>query len=501
MATAVFITIAASALLFTGYGAAQGANMLQNPGFESTYLPFNGDAKQLLAPGWTPWNKAAPPGSPTYMNNAPDYRASTARVHEGQAAQEFFTFYATHDGGLYQQVKVGVGAQVRFSVWVSVWSTLYDDPSRSEIPGGVKVQIGIDPNGGTDGAAASGIVWSTAEEFYDQFKALTVDATAQADTVTVFVRSTVSQPVKHSNVFVDDGSLVVTGGPTPLPPSQTALPTATTTPAPPLAPTAAAPTNTPIPIAASVTPPFRPSPTREGTIPPTLSGPTNTPLPIFVTFTPGPSPTPSATPVVSPTPISSEFPFTFRYVVKAGDTLSDLAQKYDSDVDAIVSVNGITDVGLIYVGQVLDLPTRTPVYAATVTPYPSATPQPVTGGGGPTGLIGPTNNGIGTYIVQPGEDLAKIAALYHTTPLALARLNGIVNPSLVFVGQILVVPGPGNNVGGKPPVTPARTHVVQPGENLYRISLKYGVTMDALMRANGLLNPNLIYVGQTLQIP
>lgn len=45
------------------------------------------------------------------------------------------------------------------------------------------------------------------------------------------------------------------------------------------------------------------------------------------------------------------------------------------------------------------------------------------------------------------------------------------------------------------------THVVQPGENLYRISLKYGVTMAALSQANGITNPNHIYVGQRLTIP
>ncbi len=45
------------------------------------------------------------------------------------------------------------------------------------------------------------------------------------------------------------------------------------------------------------------------------------------------------------------------------------------------------------------------------------------------------------------------------------------------------------------------SHVVAPGENLFRIALRYGVTLDALMRANGIVNPNLIFVGQVLRIP
>jgi len=72
------------------------------------------------------------------------------------------------------------------------------------------------------------------------------------------------------------------------------------------------------------------------------------------------------------------------------------------------------------------------------------------------------------------------------------------------------VPGPGNNYpgGSVPPTvipTPVgfsgQTHVVAPGENLFRISLRYNVSLDALMRANGIVNPNLIYVGQVLRIP
>jgi len=54
-----------------------------------------------------------------------------------------------------------------------------------------------------------------------------------------------------------------------------------------------------------------------------------------------------------------------------------------------------------------------------------------------------------------------------------------------------------------PPTTPpaVRTHVVQPGENLYRIGLRYGVSWPKIAAANGLVYPYRIYVGQTLIIP
>ena len=45
------------------------------------------------------------------------------------------------------------------------------------------------------------------------------------------------------------------------------------------------------------------------------------------------------------------------------------------------------------------------------------------------------------------------------------------------------------------------THTVQPGENLFRIALRYNLTWDVLARANGIFNPNLIFPGQVLRIP
>jgi LysM repeat protein len=88
-------------------------------------------------------------------------------------------------------------------------------------------------------------------------------------------------------------------------------------------------------------------------------------------------------------------------------------------------------------------------------------------------------------------------------------LNKIVNPNLIFPGQVLQVSGAvqptpptpqPTQVPAQPPSRPG-THVVQPGENLFRISLQYNLTWDVLARANGIFNPNLIFPGQVLVIP
>src|SRR5262245_28469699 len=209
---------------------AQGANLLQNPGFEGTYVAFNGDQTRAVAPGWSAWNLTRKPGDPGFSNLQPNYRAAAnpKRIHGGSSAQEFFTFFATHTGGVFQQVTVTPGSKLRFSAFVNVWSTALDDPDKS--PEGQRsrygIRVGIDPNGGTDGGTAS-IVWSESQEFFDEYRELSVEAIASGNTITVFVESAPKEPVKNNNTYVDDASLVVTGQPsgepTQAPPTQ--LPT------------------------------------------------------------------------------------------------------------------------------------------------------------------------------------------------------------------------------------------------------------------------------------
>jgi LysM repeat protein len=98
--------------------------------------------------------------------------------------------------------------------------------------------------------------------------------------------------------------------------------------------------------------------------------------------------------------------------------------------------------------------------------------------------------------VQPGENLFRIALHYGMTYHALAAANGIVNPDLIYVGQSLTIPA---EVPSEP--TGERIHVVQPGENLFRIALKYGTTVEAIAVANGISDVHIIYSGQSLVIP
>ena len=94
-----------------------------------------------------------------------------------------------------------------------------------------------------------------------------------------------------------------------------------------------------------------------------------------------------------------------------------------------------------------------------------------------------------THIVQYGETLSSIATQYGTTYQALASLNGLSNPNMIYAGQVLKV---------NEKVSTTRTYTVRSGDNLSSIASKLGTTYQALAQRNGLSNPNLIYPGQTL---
>jgi lipoprotein-anchoring transpeptidase ErfK/SrfK len=106
------------------------------------------------------------------------------------------------------------------------------------------------------------------------------------------------------------------------------------------------------------------------------------------------------------------------------------------------------------------------------------------------------------HIVRPGENLFRIALRYGMTTQTVAAANGIVNPHRVYVGQRLVIPGHGNTPSTHPQPTPSgQTYTVRRGDTLSSIARRYGVSTWALARANGIRNPAFIYVGQVLRIP
>jgi LysM repeat protein len=164
------------------------------------------------------------------------------------------------------------------------------------------------------------------------------------------------------------------------------------------------------------------------------------------------------------------------HIVQPGENLFRIAQRYGVTVSALAAANGLNNVSLIYVGQRLTIP----------------------------GSSGQTSPGsapaAGIHVVQRGENLYRIALKYGVTYQTLAAANGIANPNHVYVGQRLVIPGQSSPPAPQPAPS-GQTYVVQRGDTLSSIALRHGVTTWALAQLNGIQNPSLIYVGQVLRIP
>lgn len=153
------------------------------------------------------------------------------------------------------------------------------------------------------------------------------------------------------------------------------------------------------------------------------------------------------------------------HVVKSGDTLWNLAKKYNTSVNELKKLNNLNSNSLS-IGQVLYLPTE----ETSVTEGEDI-----------------------TYTVKSGDTLYKIAANYNTTVDNLKKLNNLTSNNL-SIGQVLYI--------SKSPQQDDSTnqYIVKSGDNLYSISKLYGVSVNELKQANGLTS-NLLTVGQVLKIP
>ena len=175
-------------------------------------------------------------------------------------------------------------------------------------------------------------------------------------------------------------------------------------------------------------------------------------------------------------------------VVRAGQTLSEIAAANGTTVDRLAALNHLDDPNRIYAGQ------RIRVRPASSAPSRSVhRAQPV------------------LHRILYGETLTGIAARFGTTIRALVVRNHLTDASRIYAGQVLRISGghrqarrasgrPGN---ASPPAGQPRSivHVVRAGETLSGIAVRYRVTLDAIAAANRLVDPSFIRTGQQLRIP
>jgi LysM repeat protein len=137
-------------------------------------------------------------------------------------------------------------------------------------------------------------------------------------------------------------------------------------------------------------------------------------------------------------------------------------------------------------------PAETPVPTPVPTEVPTPAPPPVP----TTPVVVAPAGGETTYVVQPGDRLYRIALRFGVDYRVLAAHNNIVNPNRIYPGQVLRIP-----TGGQTPPGKEILYTVQPGDNLFRIALRYNMNYLYLASYNGIANPHQIRVGQVIRIP
>ncbi len=209
---------------------------LNNNGFEGGFSSRSGDGQVNVGKGWEYWFQSGPGQEdghnwrPSYVGEVSSYLGGR-NVHSGGHSQKLGNRWAAHNAGLYQRVAVPRGSLVTFSAWTLIWSSSGDNNKVCQTPGNYRVMVGIDPTGGTNWAAGS-VRWSAAQSGCVTWLQSTVQATAEADAVTVFLRGQCDFPVPHNESVWDDACLSVVK-PTPRPtntPRPTSTPTVTPTP-------------------------------------------------------------------------------------------------------------------------------------------------------------------------------------------------------------------------------------------------------------------------------
>lgn len=171
--------------------------------------------------------------------------------------------------------------------------------------------------------------------------------------------------------------------------------------------------------------------------------------------------------------------------VRAGDTLSDIAERYGVSIGSLMRVNGLRDSNHVEAGQTLRLP---------------------------EGAAAGVTAGKGRHTVRSGDTLGAIALQYRVSERQLMVLNGLASADHVEKGQTLKLPSnavlPKPKTAAKPKLKPvpvkadpnATSHTVARGQTLTQIAKAYKVPVASLVSINSIANPNQVTVGTKLML-
>lgn len=150
------------------------------------------------------------------------------------------------------------------------------------------------------------------------------------------------------------------------------------------------------------------------------------------------------------------------YEVKAADSLYSLSRRFATTEETLISLNGLSSDRDLEVGQVLLVPRiDEDIYEV--------------------------------YVVEPGDSLYNIARRYHTTVAQLRSLNGVEGGRDLTVGRSVIVPRVDETI--------FETVVVETGDSLYSLSRRHGVSVSVLRILNRLAEARDLKVGEVILVP
>lgn len=164
-------------------------------------------------------------------------------------------------------------------------------------------------------------------------------------------------------------------------------------------------------------------------------------------------------------------PQTVPYIIRPGDTLYNLAQRFNTTVPAIISANPFINPQALTVGTQICIP-RQRIYPPC-----------------------PERN---YYFIKPGDTLYNIAQFFNVSLDDLLEANPGINPYDLRIGQVICIPL------ATPPVTcppGARSYIIKPGDTFYALARRFNTTVESLINLNPNINPNALLIGQRICIP
>lgn len=168
---------------------------------------------------------------------------------------------------------------------------------------------------------------------------------------------------------------------------------------------------------------------------------------------------------------------TIDYTVQSGNTLAEIASRYGTTAQEIADINGITNINLIYPGEVLKIATNSTVNGSEDRQMSEI-----------------------IYTVESGNTLSQIARAYNVTVDSLVELNNISNPNLIYPGEKIRIKGSDSQYLNPLTNTNDEYYIVKSGDTLYSIARANGTTVANILQNNSISNPNLIFPGQRIRL-